>query len=343
MRSNLDITYFRREFAQLAKSYTKRPAIFLGSSALGTVAKSDGARVAWSRRYSTSRAVLKRNDPEPFKLGRLLGKGGWGDVPETDLDGTVVALKRVYFRDTARERPRYTNELGILEKLSGKRHRHIVELIGCYELPSQRFYQLGLLIWPVAQCDLSAYLGYLDTLQKSTVFRTANKHTVLLEIFHEEKDALDEICRLLGISLETSTSDRCNSLEERLPEIYERSRRYLYTIFGCLASATAYLHNDQTIRHKDIKPSQVRPSSNGLWLTDCGWSLDISELSNSATDNSATVSARYHAPERVTRGERYCGRPEDVFWLGCVYLEMINRVCEVPSGNVSAWQGKGFL
>jgi len=286
---------------------------------------SDTAHEQWSQQYGTPRITLKRDDDNPFKLVRRLGRGGWGDVHETDLNGAVVALKRVFFRDTPRERPRNENELNIMEKLSGKRHRHIIELIGCYERISRGERELGLIIWPVAQCDLARFLGCVD------ILRFCNHQGALaprdnLRWALQAEEAIEDIAKVVGMPWEASMIFQ-HSAMPHISQIYVASLAYLPTIFGCLAQAVTHLHNDQMIRHKDLKPSQVLLASGGLWLTDFGWSLDVSDLSNSATNNGAIISARYQAPERASRGHQYCGRPEDIFALGCIYLEMMYRIC----------------
>jgi serine/threonine protein kinase len=305
---------------------------------------SDTAHAQWKHQYGTPRITLKRDDQNPFKLVRPLGRGGFGDVHETDLNGVVVALKRVYFRNTPRERPLYENELHIMEKLSGKRHRHIVELIGCYEHLSRGVCELGLLIWPVAQCDLARYLGYVDIL-RSCIARNKThdqQDTSVCELQADEEETLEEVAKLVRLPWEASLALQQSALYD-ISRIYQASLEYLRTIFGCLAQAIAHLHNDQMIRHKDLKPFQVLLAPDGLWLTDFGWSLDISDLSNSATNNGANISAKYHAPERASRGQQYCGRPEDIFALGCTYLEMMYRLCEQCfDSNVNEKRGKGW-
>ncbi|KAJ4377331.1 hypothetical protein N0V83_000156 [Neocucurbitaria cava] len=291
---------------------------------------SEAAHAAWAREYVTRRVTLKRGDPEPFKTGQWLGKGGWSEVYETGIGGTVVALKRVYFRNTPRERILCLNELDILEKMSGRRHRHVVELIGSYELPLRgNNSQLGLLVWPVAQCDLSRFLGCLDLLGRLFERITADKDQAWTPK-PEEEDALDEISRLNLFPWDKKI--RKTQIQEGrysrfvLMDLHRDCVYRLFTMVGCLAQAIAYLHDDQKIRHKDLKPSQVLLSSDGLWLTDFGWSMDVSELSNSATNNGGATSVKYHAPERATRGQRFCGRPEDIFALGCIFLEMTYRM-----------------
>lgn len=69
----------------------------------------------------------------------------------------------------------------------------------------------------------------------------------------------------------------------------------IYLQIGCLVSAVEYLH-EQEIRHKDLKPSNVLLSSDGLDLSDFGSAKDFSLLSQSATDNERGT-PKYFAPE----------------------------------------------
>jgi hypothetical protein len=81
----------------------------------------------------------------------------------------------------------------------------------------------------------------------------------------------------------------------------------------------------------------------GLWLADFGWSRDMSELTNSKTSGGDTITLRYHAPERADMGK--CGLPEDVFSLGCVFLEMGYRLARShPESQEYSlpWMGNGW-
>jgi serine/threonine protein kinase len=88
----------------------------------------------------------------------------------------------------------------------------------------------------------------------------------------------------------------------------------------CLAGAIAYLHH-QHIRHKDLKPSNILLSSNGLWVTDFGNSTDFSTLPESATQGWERGTPKYFAPEVADYKPN--GRSADIFSLGCVFLEII--------------------
>ncbi|KAH6863092.1 kinase-like domain-containing protein [Alternaria alternata] len=170
-------------------------------------------------------------------------------------------------------------EVEVLKKLS---HRHLVRLIGSYT--HKRY--VGLLLHPVAVCDLG------------TFFEDAEAHLQ-----------------------DNATDDQ----ELRLRQLgYPASRLYLkhkawpiYSQIGCLLSAVAYLHS-QSIRHKDIKPSNILLSQGRLWLSDFGLARDFSDLVESGSDGGAGT-ARYKAPEVADL--ELSGRASDMFSLGCVLLE----------------------
>jgi serine/threonine protein kinase len=69
----------------------------------------------------------------------------------------------------------------------------------------------------------------------------------------------------------------------------------IYSQIGCLVSAIAYLHN-QSIRHKDLKPSNILLSKGRLYLSDFGNATDFSLLSRSATGDGGGT-PMYFAPE----------------------------------------------
>jgi hypothetical protein len=50
----------------------------------------------------------------------------------------------------------------LLKKLSRNQHRHIIEVIGSYVLPGKTHTELGILLWPIAQYDLSRLLGQIE-------------------------------------------------------------------------------------------------------------------------------------------------------------------------------------
>ena len=280
---------------------------------LGRLAGPDSrseARNAWSKKYSTSHVELDRNDSPPFPPDRLLGKGGFAQVHQIKLGKTVVALKRTWRR--GKLRPQDTAEIELLRKLSQDQHRHIIEVIGSYVLPEKTHTELGILLWPVAQYDLSRLLGQIE--QNNELL----SRLCVISTEHADTDALMEL-RAFSRLPAWEMQDANPHLNAVVLETNVPARGRILCSLGCIATAIRYLH-ENGIRHRDLKPSQVLLSNNGLWLTDFGLSRDFSEEDTSATSNGDNITIKYHAPERQA-GER-CGRKEDIFGLGCIFLEM---------------------
>jgi serine/threonine protein kinase len=179
-------------------------------------------------------------------------------------------------------------ELDILKKLS---HKHVVTLLGSYTQNNQNNI-LGLLLHPVAVCDLGVLLDELDE----------NQNLAWADCSEDFKKLMER----LGFR------DDRHKMRERLTRVY-----------GCLANAIQYLHNSD-IRHKDIKPQNILLDRNdGLYVTDFGLSRDITDASSSATDGNVRGTYKYCAPEVAMLEPR--GRAADIYSLGCVFLE-INTV-----------------
>jgi serine/threonine protein kinase len=107
---------------------------------------------------------------------------------------------------------------------------------------------------------------------------------------------------------------------QNLYSLQTSAKRQMKQKIGCLCSAIAYLHQNR-IRHKDIKPSNILLSANGLWVTDFGTSTDFSTLAESLAQNGERGTPKYFAPEVADFEPN--GRPADIFSLGCVLLEMV--------------------
>jgi serine/threonine protein kinase len=305
-----------------------------------SIPSSSDAHAAWAQRYDTKLATLQRGDVEPFTPGRYLGKGGVGAVHETNIGGHVVALKRIWIRGAPKDH--HKAEFEILQKMSTKRHRHVVEAIGLYVLPGRPATELGLLIWPVAQYDLDRLLFHFQILSERQ-----KQPSLAVQFTEDESDAFEELSVLTRRPGRGEISNWQADSSGLIDVLLKETSVCLTRVFGCLAQAVQYLHNDQHIRHKDLKPSQVLISATGLWLTDFGWSVDITKLSNSATSNGDRTTTRYHAPEREAMGR--CGRPEDVFGLGCIYIELILTLSRVsvpqrlnPTGS-DGWSFQSHL
>jgi serine/threonine protein kinase len=180
-----------------------------------------------------------------------------GDVHEAVVQGHKLALKRMVIKRKLGGKEK--REIEILKRLSS--HEHIIQLVGTYT--HRQF--LGLLLYPVAVCDLHTFFedveAWHDTGQESNSVET-------------RKDLLD-----------AAQESRLEALGYNFPPTnwhYQASPVY-YQV-GCLISALSYLH-DEKIRHKDLKPSNILLSKSRMWLSDFGSATDFSLLSQSATDN----------------------------------------------------------
>lgn len=135
-------------------------------------------------------AEYKENELLPLRTIRNLGSGGFAtvDCVEHVLNGQELAHKVFSLTPEfeSRLQQSFLVEIESLKKLTG--HRHIVEYLGAYRRPNS----LGLLLRPVATCDLYKFLR--------------NPRTF---------DFADE-------------------------------QEILYHTFGCLASALAYMHAQQS-------------------------------------------------------------------------------------------------
>jgi hypothetical protein len=228
------------------------------------------------------------NEKLPIEEGRCLGKGVNGLVYEARVQGIFFAWKRRWYRGRISQIER--KEIEIMKKLS---HPHIIRLIGTYTHRQI----LGMLLYPVAVCDLQTFFQDLEV-------SISEK-----EIDAAQKDRLEK----LGLPHESKE------------DLRRSANIFLYTSIGCIISAVAYLHSEN-IRHKDLKPANILLAQDHVWLADFGSATDFSLLSQSATDNGRSGTARYLAPEAALG--KPSGRPADIFALGCVLLEICVISCE---------------
>ncbi|KAJ5606268.1 serine/threonine protein kinase [Penicillium lagena] len=242
-----------------------------------------GDGLDWAGR-GTSHVDFHTDETLPLSQGRFLGHGMNGGVFETVVCGQTVAWKRRYCRRQIGVQD--LREMDILRKLDG---RHIIKLVGTYTHGPF----LGLLLWPVAVCDLGTFLEDVDKLLQSPGTG---------DVGIDYTATITQCLRSLGIDTPSSASTR------------------LKQSIGCTSSAIAYLHQ-RSIRHKDIKPANILLSPAGLWVTDFGSSTDFTGISHSITQNGERGTPKYFAPE-VAEYEPN-GRSADIFSLGCVFLEMI--------------------
>lgn len=183
----------------------------------------------------------------------------------------------------------------------------------------------------MAHCDLAAYLHEMDALQ--TFLKPSNwiDQKAADRIKDEAQSAVEVLCAFWQEC--PKHSPVLSSVE--LEALVLASQRRLCRSFLCISEAVAYLHH-HNIRYKDLKPSQILLSPYGLWLTDFGWSIDMSMYSHSATSNGEDITFRYQAPERASK--RQCSRSEDIFSLGCTFLEMAIRLTDSPATTIDSWR-----
>lgn len=238
----------------------------------------------WSGRGS--HVTFTHEETVPLEKGRTLGHGMNGEVVEATCMGIKLALKKIYHRYWIQN-----SQMKEIDILKNMKHHHIVRLVGTF---TQKPY-LSLLIWPVARCDLSVVLEALDVRRLYNLdFAQDHKFSNKLADHHLNMNELQDIV---------------GQKEERM-----------WSIFGCLTAAMVYLHQNN-IRHKDIKPSNILLSQDGLWLTDFGAAKDFTSDLTSTSETRERGTLRYCAPE-VSNYEQ-SGRSADIFSLGCVFLETV--------------------
>ncbi len=218
------------------------------------------------------------------QIGQFLGRGAMGDVYETVIKGHKLAWKRMTFRRKIGEAER--REIEILKKIS---HTHMIQLIGTYTHRQS----IGLLLSPVAVCDLHTYFEDVEAFSQGAVLDDQQR------------------ARLTTLGHFSQAQPPLQPHRGKASSIYRN--------IGCLISTVAYLH-EQKIRHKDLKPSNILLVPGGFYLSDFGSATDFSLLSQSATDNERGT-PRYYAPEVAEWKPN--GRAADIFSLGCVLLEII--------------------
>jgi len=104
-------------------------------------------------------------------------------------------------------------------------------------------------------------------------------------------------------------------------EHFEDNKSWLWSYFGCLANALFYLHFTSSIRHKDIKPSNILVREYSVLLTDFGLAYNWSKSQRTTTAEEKYWTEKYCAPEAVMDKERHSS--SDIWSLGCVFLEMV--------------------
>jgi serine/threonine protein kinase len=257
----------------------------------------------WADR-GVSHVNFHKDESLPFQEVRELGHGVNGPVVEVAVKGFRVALKKIYCRQGVT--PMQLQEIQILKRL---KHPHIIEVVGSYT----RGRYLGILLYPVATCDLSTFLEDVDYLQRVAAGFLSSKFPAN---FNQEE--YDER------TLRCATVCGFDNLEHvsrhpHLAVLVDSAKYRLWRSYKCIASAIQHLH-ENSVRHKDLKPHNVLLSPIGLWVTDFGLSTDFSGISNSNTSGGERGTVKYCAPEIAAF--QSSGRSADIYSLGCVFFEM---------------------
>ncbi|KAG4437413.1 hypothetical protein IFR05_007095 [Cadophora sp. M221] len=179
-----------------------------------------------------------------------------------------------------------------VEYLQNLRHPHIIQLVGSY-LQGKKF---SVLLYPVADCDLSVFLDEVHDLVKETP------------------------------DLKTRGTTKGYSKEPTPPSIAST-----WSFFGCLADALRYIHCSAR-KHLDIKPGHILVKKHPqatygyrVYLADFGISRSFKSLDHSQTDTHIRRTPKYCAPEVWEQDVH--GRAADIFSLGCVFMEMLTVLC----------------
>ena len=130
---------------------------------------------------------FEQGESLPFEPFGVLGSGGFGQVDKviSRISLKEHARKRVLrsaaFRGPRREATRrFISEIQILKRLQ---HHHIVRLVGSYT--DQKY--VALIMYPIAQMDLSAYLSRATTSDHPELQTFFGCLATALEFLHEQK------------------------------------------------------------------------------------------------------------------------------------------------------------
>jgi serine/threonine protein kinase len=236
-----------------------------------------------------SHVDFDKNEPLPLLQGKFLGYGVHGGVYETHVNGKAVAWKKKYCRTKISVQAQ--REISIIKRLN---HQHIIKLVGTYTHGPF----LGLLLWPVAICDLATFLSDVDGLNQ---LQQLGAGTL------EFEEATVERFTALGI-------DGTGSLEIARIAAVRRLKQSL----GCITSAIVYLHGNH-IKHKDLKPSNVLLGREDLYITDFGTSTHFDNTISLSQDGDRGT-PKYFSPE--VAHFQPSGRSADIFSLGCIFFEI---------------------
>lgn len=198
-----------------------------------------------------------KDEPLPFQTVSILGSGGFGQVDKviSKLTNKEYARKRIrrekLFRQTRESMKSFTAELEILKRLD---HHHVVKIVGSYTDPNY----LGLIMSPVAHCDLAAYL--------STEFTSVEKKGHLRTFFG---------CLVTALAYLHDARIRHKDIKPQ--NILVKGHTVLLTDFGISYSSAESGHSTtegtpaMTLRYcaPEVVKYEPRNSSSDVWSLGC--------------------------------------------------------------------------
>jgi len=233
--------------------------------------------------------------------GEVLGTGSYGVVQKVNFfhnNKTVcLARKHVQYRrgfsiQLLRE------EAHVMEKLD---HEHIVRLVGTYCV---RPYELYILLWPVAVCNLESLFNDLDLLKTGL------------------GDRDDIISRLHALDLQDFQAIERGGRPAGQPQAKHGNcpLDFLKQVMGCITRAVAYCH-EANIRHLDLKPSNILLNPGRVYLADFGIAKDVNDRDRTMTMG-LQGTPKWRAPEIHSSRDEWSMKAADVYSLGLVLLNI---------------------
>jgi serine/threonine protein kinase len=267
----------------------------------------------WSNTGRGKHVEFGKHEQLPLEIGRQLGRGSTSDVHETKCRGLAIAVKRRYLARIILDSAPFKKEMSNLERVSG--HDHIVQIIGSFV--HNRV--IGILLWPVAICDLGTFLDDWNELVGIEMYGPVSTSNMIVQ-----KIGQDGFARLKALN---AINARPTVMEIR--HFYELKLGYrrIYEAFGCISAALAYIHG-QKVKHKDLKPSNILLTRDNIYITDFGTSTDFAANLASETETGIRGTPQYFAPEVAEYLPS--GRSADVFSLGCIFIEMLCVASYIP-------------
>ncbi|KAH7346045.1 kinase-like domain-containing protein [Pyrenochaeta sp. MPI-SDFR-AT-0127] len=232
-------------------------------------------------------------EPLPFDIGDRLGSGGSGQVNKivSKISFKEYALKRIHRRTAYGNNSKeavveIVSEIKIIKTLA---HRHIVRYIGSYTDTGH----LGLVISPVADCDLAHYI------QQACI--DSEKRSTLQMFFGCLATAL---CYLHGNSIKHSDIKPQNILiykSDVLITDFGLARDYLDTTSGPTLLSPRYCS-------PEVAAYEARNMSADIWSLGCVFLDMVAALQGYDIDwlrrrfeNVGTMSTHYHANPQATQ------------------------------------------